>query len=132
MRLLFDQQLPERILDAPDIIDDFYLDLLDWGSRNVVAIALRNCVYLWAASDGSVAQLLSVDDETGPVTSVRWAPDGRHLAVGFSNSHVQLWDTSVIRLVMLFLFSNFYIVFIISFWLCSLLEFHVDQVSLLF
>lgn len=126
--MLFDQQLPERILDAPDIIDDFYLDLLDWGSSNVVAIALRNSVYLWAASDGSVAQLLSVDDETGPVTSVRWAPDGKHLAVGLSNSHVQLWDTSVIRLVcMLFLFSNIYIVFIISFWLCSLLEFHLDQ-----
>lgn len=90
-------RFPERILDAPDIIDDFYLDLLDWGSSNVVAIALRNCVYLWAASDGSAVQLLSADDETGPVTSVKWAPDGRHLAVGFSNSHVQLWDTSVIR-----------------------------------
>lgn len=88
---------PERILDAPDIIDDFYLDLLDWGSRNVVAIALNNDVYLWSASDGSTAQLLSVDDETGPVTSVKWEPDGRHLAVGFSNSHVQLWDTSVVR-----------------------------------
>ncbi|XP_057786618.1 cell division cycle 20.2, cofactor of APC complex-like isoform X1 [Salvia miltiorrhiza] len=90
-------KFPERILDAPDIIDDFYLDLLDWGSADVIAIALRNEVYLWAASDGSTVQLLSAADETGPVTSVRWAPDGRHLAVGFSNSHVQIWDTSVIR-----------------------------------
>ncbi|KAH6804429.1 Transducin family protein / WD-40 repeat family protein [Perilla frutescens var. frutescens] len=93
------QKIPERILDAPDIIDDFYLNLLDWGSRNVVAIALRNDVYLWSASEGSTAQLLSADDETGPITSVKWAPDGRHLAVGFRNSHVQLWDSSVVRLL---------------------------------
>ncbi|KAH6783486.1 Transducin family protein / WD-40 repeat family protein [Perilla frutescens var. hirtella] len=91
------QKIPERILDAPDIIDDFYLNLLDWGSWNVVAIALRNDVYLWSASEGSTTQLLSADDETGPVTSVKWAPDGRHLAVGFRNSHVQLWDSSVVR-----------------------------------
>lgn len=86
-------------MDAPDIIDDFYLNLLDWGCSDIVAIALRNDVYLWAASDGSITPLLSVSDETGPVTSVRWAPDGRHIAVGFNNSHVQLWDSSVIRQV---------------------------------
>ncbi|KAK6158506.1 hypothetical protein DH2020_005820 [Rehmannia glutinosa] len=91
---------PERTLDAPDIVDDFYLNLLDWGSGNVVAIALGNSVYLWDASDGSISELLSTDDDDiGPVTSVKWAPDGKHLAVGFNNSHVQLWDSSPIRLV---------------------------------
>ncbi|KAG8375167.1 hypothetical protein BUALT_Bualt10G0072200 [Buddleja alternifolia] len=92
-------QSPERILDAPDIIDDFYLNLMDWGCSNVVAIALGNTVYLWDATDGSTSELLSTDDDNGPVTSVKWAPDGRHLAVGFSNSHVQLWDSLVTRLL---------------------------------
>ncbi|XP_042004506.1 cell division cycle 20.1, cofactor of APC complex-like [Salvia splendens] len=90
-------KFPERILDAPDIIDDFYLDLLDWSSGDVIAIALKNDVYLWSASDGSTVELLSASDEIGPVTSVRWAADGRHLAVGFTNSHVQIWDTSAMR-----------------------------------
>ena len=27
---------PERILDAPDLMDDYYLNLLDWSSTNVV------------------------------------------------------------------------------------------------
>ena len=26
----------ERILDAPDLVDDYYLNLLDWSSNNVV------------------------------------------------------------------------------------------------
>jgi len=87
-------QTSERTLDAPDILDDFYLNLLDWGSSNVVSIALENTVYLWNASDSSTSELVTVDDDDGPVTSVSWAPDGRHLAIGLNNSHVQLWDTT--------------------------------------
>lgn len=30
-------QAPERILDAPDLLDDYYLNLLDWSSNNVVS-----------------------------------------------------------------------------------------------
>ncbi|PHU08694.1 Cell division cycle 20.2, cofactor of APC complex [Capsicum chinense] len=52
-------QSAERSLDAPDILDDFYLNLLDWGSSNVIAIGLGNSVYLWEASDGSTTELLT-------------------------------------------------------------------------
>ncbi|KAK7396796.1 hypothetical protein VNO78_17955 [Psophocarpus tetragonolobus] len=86
-------QSSERTLDAPDILDDFYLNLLDWGASNVLSIALGNTVYLWDASDSSTSELVTVDQEDGPVTSVAWAPDGRHLAVALNNSHVQLWDS---------------------------------------
>ncbi|KAH1150200.1 hypothetical protein GLYMA_16G061100v4 [Glycine max] len=37
-------QSSERILDAPDILDEFYLNLLDWGSSNVLSISLANTV----------------------------------------------------------------------------------------
>ena len=30
-------QAPEKILDAPDMVDDYYLNLLDWGSSNMVS-----------------------------------------------------------------------------------------------
>jgi cell division cycle protein 20 (cofactor of APC complex) len=40
---------PERILDAPDISDDYYLNLLDWSAQNVLAVALGPAVYLWNA-----------------------------------------------------------------------------------
>ncbi|KAK5782630.1 hypothetical protein PVK06_037135 [Gossypium arboreum] len=90
-------QSSERTLDAPDLVDDFYLNLLDWGSSNVLAIALGNTVYLWDASDSSTSELVTVDDENGPVTSVNWAPDGRHIAIGLNNSEVQLWDSTANR-----------------------------------
>lgn len=40
---------PDRILDAPDIVDDYYLNLMDWSSGNVLAVALGAHVYLWNA-----------------------------------------------------------------------------------
>ena len=29
---------PEKILDAPDMLNDFYLHLMDWSSLNHVAV----------------------------------------------------------------------------------------------
>ncbi|CAH2046531.1 unnamed protein product [Thlaspi arvense] len=86
-------QNPERVLDAWNIVEDFGLNLLDWGSANVLAIALGDTVCLWDASTGSVSELEAADEENGPVTSVNWAPDGRYLAVGLNDGEVQLWDS---------------------------------------
>lgn len=67
----------------------------------MLSIVLGNTVYLWDASNGSTSELVTVDDEIGPVTSISWAPDGRHIAVGLNNSEVQLWDSTANRLVTL-------------------------------
>ena len=88
-------------MDAPDLVNDYYLNLLDWGSSNVLAIALANTVYLWDATDGNTSELVTVDDESGPVTSVKWAPNGRHISVGLNSSDVQLWDSTANRLVII-------------------------------
>lgn len=86
-------QSAKKTLDAPEILDDYHLNLIDWSSgNNVLAIALRDRVCLWDASNGSDSELFSVDEETGPVTSVSWAPNGQHIAVGLNNSIVELWD----------------------------------------
>ena len=49
---------PERVLDAPGLVDDYYLNLLDWSGNNQVAIGLERSVYVWSADTGSVASLL--------------------------------------------------------------------------
>lgn len=42
------------MLDAPALQDDFYLNLVDWSSHNVLAVGLGNCVYLWNACSSKV------------------------------------------------------------------------------
>lgn len=48
------QTAPERVLDAPGLLDDYYLNLLDWSSGNQVAIGLERNVYVWSADSGTV------------------------------------------------------------------------------
>lgn len=82
---------PERVLDAPGLVDDYYLNLLDWSSNNQVAIGLERNVYVWNAESGSVSQLLETSPDTY-VSSVKWSADGAHVAVGISSGDVQIWD----------------------------------------
>lgn len=47
-------RVPYKVLDAPSLQDDFYLNLLDWSASNVVAVGLGSSVYLWAAYSSKV------------------------------------------------------------------------------
>ena len=89
---------PERILDAPDLESDYYLNLLDWSSQNILAVALGPTVYLWNATTGGIEELLTLDETDNgseKVCSVSWVPgDGNFLAVGTSDNVVQLWDVN--------------------------------------
>jgi hypothetical protein len=87
---------PERILDAPDLVDDFYLNLLDWSSSNVLAVALGQTVYLWNAATGGIEELCETKTADDFVTSVSWVKSGagEHLAIGTNLAEVQLWDVT--------------------------------------
>ncbi|XP_033125629.1 cell division cycle protein 20 homolog isoform X2 [Anneissia japonica] len=85
-------QVAERILDAPDILDDYYLNLIDWSCNNHLAVSLANNVYLWNATSGEIQQLVQLDNADEYIASVSWIPEGNYLAVGTSNGDVQLWD----------------------------------------
>ena len=72
---------PYKILDAPNLCDDFYLNLVDWSSANTLAVALAQHVYIWNANTSSVCQLVDLG-ERNRVTSVAWSQKGTHLSVG--------------------------------------------------
>ncbi|KAI0594802.1 WD40-repeat-containing domain protein [Biscogniauxia sp. FL1348] len=84
---------PERVLDAPGLIDDYYLNLLDWSSGNQVAIGLERNVYVWSADEGSVSCLLETSPDTY-VSSVKWSEDGAYVGVGLGTGEVQIWDVA--------------------------------------
>lgn len=91
---------PERVLDAPAIVPDFYYNLLHWSSQNVVAIALQSAVHTWNSETGEANFLLDLDEEServgggGLITSLRWDADGSILAVGTDRGYTQIWDVA--------------------------------------
>jgi cell division cycle protein 20 (cofactor of APC complex) len=91
---------PDRILDAPDFKNDYYLNLIDWSSGNLLAVALNRDMYLWNANVGEISQPFSMDFSDEPesesndyICSTAWIQNSSNiLAVGNSKNIVQLWD----------------------------------------
>ena len=86
------------MLDAPLLQDDFYLNLVDWSSTNVLAVGLSGAVYIWSASTSQVKKLCEVPDDDS-ITSVCWSQAGTYLAVGTHSGTTQIWDTTSLKLV---------------------------------
>ncbi|KAJ0984011.1 hypothetical protein J5N97_002367 [Dioscorea zingiberensis] len=84
---------PHKVLDAPSLQDDFYLNLVDWSSQNVLAVGLGTCVYLWSATTSKVIKLCDLGPRDG-VCSVQWTREGSYLAIGTIFGDVQIWDST--------------------------------------
>ena len=90
---------PEKILDAPDLLDDYYLNLLDWSSKNVLAVALGQTVYLWNAHTGQISQLTQTTTTDDYVASLCFSADGNQIAVGTNSAQVRLFDVEKMKLI---------------------------------
>ena len=91
------QKTPLRILDAPNLVDDYYLNILDWGKENIIAVALSNEIYLWNNDNFQTSLLMTYenknnDDMNNYITSLSWMNNGICLGVGLPNGTIQLWD----------------------------------------
>ena len=61
-----------QVLDAPELQDDFYLNLVDWSAQNVLSVGLGSSVWLWSAATSQVTRLCDLSSESDNVTSVAW------------------------------------------------------------
>ncbi|TKY89569.1 hypothetical protein EX895_001354 [Sporisorium graminicola] len=93
-------KVPYKVLDAPDLANDFYLNLVDWSSKNVLGVGLGTCVYLWSATNSSVTKLCDLKEYGNDVvTGLNWANSGNHLAIGTQKGLVQIWDVEKQKLL---------------------------------
>ncbi|MEQ2179134.1 hypothetical protein GOODEAATRI_021498 [Goodea atripinnis] len=75
------------------------LNLLDWSSRNILAVALNNNVYLWDAAQGDIHLLMKMEREEDYISSLSWTKEGNYLAVGTSDCKVQVSVTMYVWLL---------------------------------
>jgi cell division cycle protein 20 (cofactor of APC complex) len=85
-------RVPEKILDAPGIRDDFYIHVLDWSSAGILAIALEDAVYLW--QDGETQCIYELSDVDDYVTAISFSIDGKRLAIGSLHVCIVLYPES--------------------------------------
>ena len=75
---------PYRVLDAPEIADDFYSNLVDWSSTNVLRVGLGSCVYLWTAHNALVSNLCNLAPSNDAISSVS--------CLGSKREYIGGWD----------------------------------------
>ena len=89
---------PYRVLDAPELADDFYLNLVDWSSTNVLGVGLGSCVYLWTAANATVSKLCDLQQANDTISSVSWVQKGTTLAVGTVSGRLHIYDAETLQL----------------------------------
>lgn len=88
------------MLDAPQLSDDFYLNLVDWSESNHLAVGLMSSVYIWSASSSAVIKLHEYSHNHDGPASVCWSRQGgNYLATGTLSGVVQLWDAHTQKLL---------------------------------
>lgn len=85
---------PYRVLDAPDLQDDFYMDLVHWSSTNLLAVGLNTCVYLWDAQNAEVRKLCDLAEVGDVVTSLSWVQRGSTIAIGCQSGQIHIYDAA--------------------------------------
>ena len=94
------QNNPIRILDAPNLIDDFYLNLLDWGKENIIAVALSDEIYLWNDNNSKTSLLMKYENNENNssmrgnniISSLSFMNNGIALGIGLPDGNIQIWD----------------------------------------
>lgn len=83
---------PFKVVEAPDMENDFYKQLLHWSpSNNKIAIGLSNSVYLWDCPT-QTAEFLCEFAGPEELCSVKWDAQAGRLAFGMSSGEIKLWD----------------------------------------
>ena len=82
---------PERILDAPNLSDNFFYNPIDWGSKNILSVSLGPYDYLWNYNNLET-NLLSKNINEIEYCSSNFMENGICIALGLDNGDIELWD----------------------------------------
>lgn len=82
---------PFKVLDAPNLKDDFYLNVVDWSQSDLLAVGLGSSVFTYGYQKGSIENIVTFAQEN-QVSAVNWDMNSDMLGVGTVNGTVQLWD----------------------------------------
>jgi WD40 repeat protein len=90
------ENFPELILDAPNFTDDYYLNLLDWGTKNIISVALSKSVYLYNYITQQINLLYT---DINNICSVNFMNNGIVLAIGLKNGKINLFDVEKNKII---------------------------------
>ena len=86
---------PFKVLDAPHLQDDYYVNIIDWSQSNTISVGLGNGCYLWSFNNNLVEKVSELD-ENNLITSLTWNMKSDNLAIGAMDGKVEIFDAQKI------------------------------------
>ncbi|NXN10308.1 CD20B protein, partial [Indicator maculatus] len=84
---------PERRLHITGLLNDYYLNILDWNLENLIAVAVGPAAHIWNGRTLQAIESIDLNSTSSYISSLAWIKEGTCLAIGTSDGEVQLWDT---------------------------------------
>ena len=83
---------PYKILDAPCLRDDFYLNLVDWSDNDNIGVGLQTCLYVWSGCTSKVKKVFEEENPTNYICSVAFMRHTPKVCAGFTDGKVKVFD----------------------------------------
>lgn len=84
---------PCRVLDAPNVLDDYYLNVLDWSMNGMVVVGFSDDVYTWRSDTGVVNRVYHCTEPNNYISSVACDDlSGDVIAIGTKFGYVAIYD----------------------------------------
>ena len=90
---------PYKELSVGKLLDDFYLNLLDWSSKNIIAVGCTYSVLIWNNNNSQSSKLFEYSSLDKYVSGLIWNEAGDKLAVGNSSGTVEIYDINRSELI---------------------------------
>ena len=102
---------PIRVLEAPNLIDDYYLNLVCWSNTNLIGVGLQDSIFLYNFLNNNIKHHLNLtelyeenledsDIDYSPyVCSLSFNDSGKNLAVSDSNGQILITDIEKHKIV---------------------------------
>lgn len=87
-----------KVLDAVGIIDDYYLNLMDWSVDDIISTGIRESVFFISNKGSKISKLVSYENGNY-IGSVSFSPNGSELAVGKYDGILDIYDVNSGRVV---------------------------------
>lgn len=86
------QNDPIHLMEASGVIDDYYLNLIDWGNNGRIAVALDETIFFWdRLVDQHGSEIVLQDD----INSISWNDNCDIIAIGTSKCNLHLYDYEI-------------------------------------
>ncbi len=92
-----------KVLDAPNLRDDFYLHLLDWSKEDILAVGLENSLYIWNGKLLKVTLVSSLENRYNTsndyYSSISWNSLNELLIAGTNSGEIEIYDKKTLKLI---------------------------------